>query len=56
MNDDQSELSEDSVALRRDDAIRRALNTPPSPLKAKPKKRPKAALSAASDPSAPKAS
>lgn len=32
--------TEAEIAKRRDDAIRRALNTPPSPLKDKPKKRP----------------
>ena len=42
--------TEADIAKRRDDAIRRALNTPPQPLKDKPKKRPKpAAPSAAAE-------
>lgn len=34
-------MTEEEVIKRRDEAIRRALNTPPSPLKSKPKKHPK---------------
>jgi hypothetical protein len=30
---DHEEIPEDEIARRRDDAIRRALNTPPKPLK-----------------------
>ena len=39
-----NEQTEADVAKRRDDAIRRALNTPPQALKDKPKKRAKTAV------------
>jgi hypothetical protein len=33
-------FSDEEAAKRRDEALRRALSTPPAPLKAKPKKKP----------------
>ncbi len=57
MNDEKNDFSGDMVAKRRDDAIRRALNTPPQPLKDKLKKQPKTTASDdAAKPVRPKAS
>ncbi len=38
MTKNDEECQADEIARRRDDAIRRALNTPPTPLKNRPKK------------------
>ena len=48
--------TEADIAQRRDDAVRRALNTPPQPLKDKPKKRSKLAAPTAAAESGTKSS
>jgi hypothetical protein len=36
----KQQFSDEEAVKRRDEALRRALSTPPAPLKAKPKKKP----------------